>query len=136
MRIWQNLIIGAAGGLLYVCVELLYRGRSHLSMFLVGGVCFWAIGMLDRAVPGMQLLLQALTGAALITALELGSGLIVNVRLGLHVWDYSSCPMNYMGQICLPYSLLWIPLSLTAVFADDALRRLLFHQTPPGYRWI
>ncbi len=136
MRIWQNLIIGAAGGLLYVCVELLYRGRSHLSMFLVGGVCFWAIGMLDRAVPGMPLLLQALTGAALITALELGSGLIVNVRLGLHVWDYSSCPMNYMGQICLPYSLLWIPLSLTAVFADDALRRLLFQQTPPGYRWI
>lgn len=136
MRIWQNLIIGAAGGLLYVCVELLYRGRSHLSMFLVGGVCFWAIGMLDRAVPGMPLLLQALTGAALITALKLGSGLIVNVRLGLHVWDYSSCPMNYMGQICLPYSLLWIPLSLTAVFADDALRRLLFQQTPPGYRWI
>ncbi len=105
-------------------------------MFVVGGLCFWSIGMLDRAAPGLPLLAQMFLGAAVITGLELLSGLLVNVRLGWNVWDYGALPLNYRGQICLPFFLLWIPLSLAAVFADDALRLLFFHHVPPVYRWI
>ena len=136
MKLWQQLVIWALGGLLYVSVEILFRGWSHPSMFVVGGICFWAIGMLDRAAPGLPLLAQAFLGAAISTAMELLSGLVVNVGLGWNVWDYSQHALNYKGQICLGFSLLWVPASLAAVFADDALRRFLFHQPIPGYRWL
>ena len=42
--IWQELLVAATGGGLYILVELLWRGRSHISMFLLGGLCFWLIG--------------------------------------------------------------------------------------------
>lgn len=136
MRLFEELTMGSVGGLLYVGLELLYRGRSHVSMFVVGGVCFLVIGALDRAIPGMPLLWQMLLGGLSITAAELLAGLIVNVRLQLHVWDYSGCPLNFMGQICLQYALLWLPLALAAAFLDDLLRWLLFSRTPPGYCWL
>ena len=28
------------GGLLYILIELIWRGRSHWTMFLLGGICF------------------------------------------------------------------------------------------------
>ena len=45
---WKNLALIGCGGTIYVMVELIYRGRSHGSMFLLGGVCFWLIGLLDE----------------------------------------------------------------------------------------
>ena len=29
-----------AGGVLYVLIELAWRGRSHWTMFVLGGLCF------------------------------------------------------------------------------------------------
>ena len=77
---------------------------------------------------------QACLGACLVTVLELITGLIVNRWLGLQVWDYSGLPMNFLGQICLYYFVLWIPLSAAAVFLEDGLRRLLFGTPLPQYR--
>ena len=45
----KNLVLIGCGGALYVLVELCYRGRSHGSMFLLGGVLFWLIGLMDEA---------------------------------------------------------------------------------------
>ena len=42
-----------AGGSVYVCIELLWRGRSHGSMFLCGGLCTVLIGMLNEWAPGL-----------------------------------------------------------------------------------
>jgi len=60
--------------------------------------------------------------ALLITLLELGCGLLVNRTY--RVWDYRHLPMNFLGQICLPFTLLWIPVSLLAM--------LLYEQTDRG----
>ena len=129
----QESLIVALGGGAYVLVELWWRGRSHISMFLLGGLCFWLIGQLNRRTS-MSVAVQACVGACLITALELITGLIVNRWLGLNVWDYSDLPMNFLGQICLYYFVLWIPLSAAAVFLEDGLRRLLFGTPLPQYR--
>jgi hypothetical protein len=51
--------------------------------------------------------------ATIVTALELLTGLLVN--RDHQVWDYRQMPCNYLGQICLPYSLLWLPVSLMAM---------------------
>ena len=131
----QNSVIMALGGGAYVLVELLWRGRSHISMFVLGGICFWLIGQLDRRQT-IPVLGQACMGACVITGLELVTGLIVNRWLGLNVWDYSALPGNLMGQICLYYFALWIPLSAAAVFAEDGLRYLLFGTPFPQYRLI
>lgn len=49
-------------------------------------------------------------GAAFITAGELLTGLAVNRDYS--VWDYRALPANFQGQVCLQFSLLWLPLSL------------------------
>ena len=82
------------------------------------------------------LLLQGVYGGALITTVELLAGLLLNVRLGLNIWDYSSIPCNFMGQICLPFSLLWVILAIVAVVFDDYLRYWLFDEEKPHYRII
>jgi uncharacterized membrane protein len=63
--------------------------------------------------------LRAIAAAGLVTALELGCGLLVNREYT--VWDYRNLPMNYHGQICLPFTLLWIPISLAAIWLYDRL---------------
>ena len=99
------------GGAAYVGLELVWRGRSHGSMFLAGGSCFVLLGRLrNRPLP---LPVRALAGAGIITGVERMTGLIFNRHY--NVWDYRDMPMQFMGQICLPYSLLWAPLSLGAI---------------------
>ena len=95
------------GGGLYTLLELLWRGRSHGSMFLLGGGCFLLLGKIRRlSVP---LPAKIALGAAGITAGELAVGLLVNRDHG--VWDYRALPLNFRGQICLGYSLLWLPVA-------------------------
>ena len=56
-----------------------------------------------------------------------------HVWLGLGVWDYSGMLLNYKGQICLPFSILWIFVSIAAVVLDDWLRYWLFGEERPHY---
>ena len=122
------------GGSLYVLLELVWRGRSHWSMALTGGLCFLAAGGLNELSPAMPLIAQAVLGGGIITGLELATGLLVNRDYS--VWNYAAVPVNYRGQICLLYSTLWVLLSFVIVFADDALRRVLFAEPLPGYRFF
>ena len=96
-------------------------------MFLAGGTCFLLLGKLNAARPRLPLLLRGITGAGVITMIELLSGLLFNRDYG--VWDYRHLPMNFHGQICLLFFLLWIPLSLGAMelysFLQKRLSRLL-----------
>ena len=79
------------GGAAYVLIELLWRGHSHISMFILGGMCFVSIGLINELFPWeLGIVWQALIGGVLVTALEFITGLIVNVWLGLNVWDYSN----------------------------------------------
>ncbi len=80
-------------------------------MFLLGGGCFLALGRIGRL--RLPEALRPLVGSAAITAGELATGLVVNRSYG--VWDYRQAPMNFMGQICLPFSILWIPVSAAGI---------------------
>ena len=113
MKIWKNCMLFYTGGAAYLILELLYRGRSHGSMFLAGGTCFLLIGHLNRVQPKLPLPLRALAGAGIVTAVELATGLLVNREYG--VWDYRDQPGNFLGQICPLFSALWVPLSLMAL---------------------
>ena len=94
------------------------------------------IQFLDKATElerDNPLIWQGVLGSAIVTGAELVTGMILNVWLGLGVWDYSGMPFNYKGQICLPFSILWIFVSIAAVVIDDWLRYWLFGEEHPHY---
>ena len=121
MGILRKISLFALGGGSYVGLEMLWRGRSHTSMFVAGGLCFLLLGRLSRAKSKLSLPVRCVAGAGIITAVELVAGLLCNREY--RVWDYRQVPMNFMGQICLPYSLLWIPVSLGAMALYDLADR-------------
>ncbi len=113
MGIIRKFLYFSIGGAGYVALECLWRGWSHGSMFLAGGCCFLLLGRLDSVRPRLPLLPRGLVGAGIITTVELLAGLLFNRQY--KVWDYRHLPLNFHGQICLPFFLFWIPLSLGAM---------------------
>lgn len=123
MRFLKKCILFYLGGGVYMTLEFLWRGRSHYSMFLLGGLCFLLMGKLSMLLRKVSLSLQLLASSAMITSLELITGLLVNRDYS--VWDYRNVPFNFLGHICLPFSLLWIPISLLGMLLYDRADRLL-----------
>ncbi len=133
-KLCKAAILVSIGGAVYVCLELLFRGRSHWTMAVLGGVLFLIIGSFNEILPWeMPLLLQAVLGAVVVTMAELAAGILLNRWLGLGIWDYSNMPFNLWGQICLPFSVLWVFLAGIAVVLDDWLRYWLFREERPHY---
>ena len=126
MGFLRKCILFYLGGSAYFILELLWRGRSHGSMFLLGGTCFLLIGKLSRLLRRIPLAMQLILSAGLITALELLTGQIVNRNH--QIWDYRRMPCNYHGQVCLHYSMLWVPVSLMAILLYNAADRTLRHK--------
>lgn len=134
-RILKNVFMFLLGGFLYYFLEIAIRGYSHYSMIICGGLAFLLSGLINQ-VLGFQVALvsQMVLSACMITALEFITGLIVNVWLEIGVWDYSDVPYNLMGQICLPYSMLWMALSLACILLDDWIRYRLFGEEKATYK--
>lgn len=131
----KYLVLMVTGGLLYVALELIWRGRSHWTMFLLGGICFVALGLINEVLPwDMPMWKQILIGVAIVTALEFITGCIVNLWLGWNIWDYSGLSGNILGQICLQYCLLWLPVSLAGIVLDDWLRYWWWGEERPRYK--
>lgn len=116
------------GGRLYTWIEILWRGRTHWTMFILGGLCFVIMGLLNEYTFPWHwcLFRQSLVSACIITTFEFLTGCVVNIWLKWQVWDYSGLPFNLLGQICLYYFLLWIPLSMAGIILDDWIRYLIY----------
>lgn len=114
MKTWRKCVLFYLGGSAYMGLELLWRGRSHGSMFLAGGLCFLLIGQLGQVRPRLPVPLRALVGAGIVTMVELGAGLLFN--RDYQVWDYRDQPLNFHGQICPLFTILWILVSLAAIW--------------------
>lgn len=115
----KNTVLFAVGGGIYTALELLWRGRSHWTMFVLSGGCFLAIGQLGRKFPKLPLPVRAVLGSLICTTGELLTGLIFNRDYS--IWDYRALPGNFQGQICLPFTLLWVPLCFLGAVVFDRL---------------
>lgn len=92
------------GGQSYCTVEIITRGRTHYSMFFAAGLIFLYIRVTEFIF-----------------------GCIFNLKYSLAVWDYSNQPFNVLGQICLPFSILWFFACFVIfkwIIKDDFYRRL------------
>ncbi len=137
----KEIILFLIGGTLYNLIEFIWKsirgGTMHWTMFLLGGVSFLLVGLINEWIPWeMGFIWQALIGGGIVTGLEFCFGLVLNVWLGLEVWDYSHIPFNLMGQICLPFSLAWCGLAAVGIVLDDYIRYWFMGEDEPRYRWI
>lgn len=123
-RFYSYLITFLMGAVLYPIIEILFRGHSHVSMSLLGGICLMVIRFTDEAMGRLRTVWKAALAAVMITQLELIFGIVLNHGLGLGVWDYSHLPGNLAGQICPLFSFFWFLLSFAAIGLIRLSRRL------------
>lgn len=115
-------IIGAIG---YGSIEMLWRGHTHWTMILLGGLCLYLIYLISSRMKE-SIIKKAIMCAFTVTTLEFLTGCIVNIRLGWDVWDYSSMPLNLLGQICPAFSIMWLALSLPCILLSKLIYKLIF----------
>ena len=120
-RFGEYLTVFLFGGGIYSVLEVLWRGFTHWSMALVGGLCVVLIYCIEaKSYP--FLVKMVLSGLG-ITAIEGLAGILFNIILKMNVWDYSDLFLNIYGQICLWFALLWILLSVPALWILSRMRR-------------
>lgn len=119
----ENLILFLFGGAIYSTIEVVFRGYTHWSMTVTGGLCLLILYRRFTARPHEPLMMKCLFGAIVITSLEFIAGCIVNLWLGWDVWDYSGLMFNLFGQICLPFSVIWFFITIPAAALSDFLGR-------------
>ena len=123
----KYLFLFCVGAGLYISIELIYRGYSHWTMGILGGISFVSIGLINEILSW---------DTPIITFYEFVTGVILNIWLHLGIWDYSHMPLNVLGQICLPFTLIWCVLSLVGIVLDDYLRYWFFDEEKPKYKII
>ena len=112
------------GGTLYFLIEILWRGYSHISMFLCGGFCLVGIYLINHICRNTGCVIRWALGAMFITISEFWCGVAVNLVLHLDVWDYSALPFNLLGQVCLPFTMIWFLLCIPADLLCLLFRRI------------
>ena len=133
-RISEYLFLWAVGGCMYYGFEVLFRGYSHWSMFLLGGVCFLFFFIQGKMVRWQDpLWRQTLRCLVFVTAMEFITGIIVNKWLGMQVWDYSDLPFQLLGQICLPFMVIFSGLCVLGIFLSSYIGYLFYGEEKPSF---
>lgn len=118
-----NLKVFGIGAIGYGLIEILWRGRTHWSMVLAGGISFLGLSKISAKYKKSNLFIKSVIGCGFITAVEFVFGLIFNILLKRKIWDYSKIPLNIGGQICPLYSFFWFALSFVFIPLADKLKR-------------
>ncbi|MDF2567152.1 MAG: hypothetical protein K0R90_608 [Oscillospiraceae bacterium] len=115
--------IGAVG---YSILEILWRGFTHWTMAITGGLCFVFVYLENVKFKRAKLWKKCLLGSAIITTMEFSVGCIVNLVLKWNVWDYSRMYLNIFGQICILYSAIWFVLCMPLCFLSSFIKKKVF----------
>lgn len=129
------------GGAAYFLLEVAYktaRGepeRISWTMLVLAAILCIPIERAGAEMPwDVPLWMQAAGCAVLVTATELIAGLILNVWLGLGVWDYSHLPGNILGQICPQFMCVWYLLSFIFIPVFDWIKYAILGGEVPRYK--
>lgn len=134
--ILKNVVLFGVGMIAYMLIEQIYRGYTFFEMGICGGIAIVLLDKINDHISwDMDILLQGCIGSALITGMEFIIGNLSLAGVLPKMWDYSNVWMNYKGIICLPFSLIWIVLSICAIMLADAINYYIFDEQPiPYYR--
>ena len=123
-------------GIIYFIIETVYKRQlTHWSMFVLAGIIGILIGSINEYIPwGMPFWIQCGIGMTIATLAEGISGLILNIWLGLSVWDYSHTPLNFFCHQCsVPFCAVWYLLAGVCIVLDDYIRWRVFGEEKPRY---
>ncbi len=133
-KLSEYLFLWTLGGILYYSFEMLFRGFSHWSMFLLGGLCFLFFWLQGHWVNWSDpMWIQVIRCTIFITACEFTTGIIVNKWFQWAVWDYSDQPFQLFGQVCLPFAVIFSGLCAIGIPISGNLMHWLFHEEKPNY---
>lgn len=117
------------GGVGYGIIELLWRGRTHWTMTIAGGLCFIIFSLIAEKFKEKPLIYKAMLSAIGVTAVELIFGVVFNLIFKMGIWDYSTQPLNFLGQICPMFTLAWCALSVVFLPIADFLNSVYLART-------
>ena len=132
--ILKNVVLCVVGGLSYGIIELIYRQKTYFLMILCGAIAIILLDKINDYISwDMDILLQGCIGSLIITGMEFTIGNLYLMGIVPKMWDYSNVWLNYKGIICLPFSLIWILLSICAILLADTINYYVFHELPVPY---
>lgn len=119
-------LFGVMGGLAYLLIELMWRGRSSWTMAVLGGLCFVIVGLLNEGKCQLKEWQQVVIGTVVITVLEGLAGVLLNNILHMGVWDYSNLPFTFFfGQCNLFFCFAWALLAFVAIHLEDKMHEIV-----------
>ena len=133
-RVMEYIFLWMIGGTVYYSFEIIFRGFSHWSMFVLGGLCFlffWLQGHWTKWEDPMWL--QVARCTIFVIACEFITGIIVNKWMDWQVWDYSDQPFQVFGQICLPFATIFSGMCAMGILLSGKIMQVLFDEEKPNY---
>ena len=131
----KNIILFIVGYCVYIAIEVTYRGFSYPLMGLCGGLALMIMDKINDYISwDIDIIIQGSIGSIIITFFELIIG-----EISLHtdflpiMWDYSNVLLNFDGVICLPFSLIWIGLSIIGILVADTINYYIINIQPCPY---
>ena len=132
-------------GIFYMATEVTYTaitawefrlvGQTSLWMFVVGGFLGVLLGMFSKGSLILDkkstYVMRIFAGALAVTLMELLSGCVLNLWLGFNLWDYSKQPLNFLGQISLYHSMLWLLFTPFVFWLDAVIRHYVHKERRP-----
>ncbi len=121
-------VLWFAMGTVYYVIEVLWRlprgELPHWSMIIVGGCCGVLVGTLNQHpnIFNLPIFAQCVMGTGITLAVEFVAGCILNLWLGLGIWDYSNLWGNLYGQVCIQFAGAWFILMPLCIWLEDTLR--------------
>lgn len=132
--ILKNVVLFGVGMIAYMLIEQIYRCYTFVEMGICGGIAILILDKINDYISwDMDILLQGCIGSAIITGMEFIVGNLTLLGWLPKMWDYSNMWLNYKGIICVPFSLIWIALSIVAILFADAINYYIFHELPVPY---
>ena len=135
-------IIGKLGlflscGFIYCMIEILFRGWSHWSMFVLAGFLgVFCIDSINNVLSfDCDYIVQILISTILCTIGEGISGIILNIWLQLNVWDYSKMTFGtfFFGQCNVLFCFAWMLIISIIIFYCDAYNYYILKIEPCPY---
>ena len=124
-------------GFIYCMIEILFRGWSHWSMFvLTGFLGLFCVDSINNTLSfDCDYIVQILISTILCTIGEGISGIILNIWLQLNVWDYSKMTFGtfFFGQCNVLFCFAWMLIISIIIFYCDAYNYYILKIEPCPY---
>lgn len=136
-RLSEYLFLFVTGGTAYYGFEIVFRGFSHWTMFLLGGICLIFCAQQGIWTRWREPLWKQVGWCIIfVTACEFITGIIVNKFLGWNVWDYTGLPFQIMGQICLPFIIIFSGLCAVGILLSGYVLCYIYGEERPEFHVV